>query len=365
MINYQKDGFSHEEVVKKLFGNREVRYEYEIVDRTDHTIGFLSKGSGAISYDSSREIMRTANFDFLKTEILDINMVDERIKPYFCLKMPSGWLRYPLGIFVIEKAEAYNDGSRTVNVNGYDFGILLQSDRIDERLYIPAGALYTNQIEKHVRKLLKNVEVQGANATVKIDSEYEIGTSRITIVNDLLKAINYSPVHFDQNGTAICAKYVFPEAKKTELKYITDKDSIINDGIERGSDIFDIPNKFIRYTENSEGNYLKSVFENNNPDSILSIAQRGRTIADIESVGDIASQEELNLYTKRIAIEKSQAIETVTFKSVNVPLHDYRNCLFLECREMEISGKYIEYAWEMELEVGGSMLHKCKKVVSL
>ena len=139
MLDYTQEGISNEEILKVLKDKRLVKYEYAVINKDGYTIGFLQNGSGYISFDSSREIMRTGTFTFKRTELLDINTVDERIKPYFCIQVQGKWLRYPLGVFVIEKDENLDRGSVYVDATGYDLGLLVKEDKINERHYISAG----------------------------------------------------------------------------------------------------------------------------------------------------------------------------------------------------------------------------------
>lgn len=365
MIDLTKDGFTHEEIMEALEKKRSIKYKFAVVDRYGYTIGFMSNGNGSISHDSTREVMRTGNFVFKKSELLDLNTVDERIQPSMSVNIKDRWLDYPLGVFVIEKNENMDAGTVYVNATGYDLGMLIQGSKTDERYYLPQGVLYTGQAEQILQKSVIRTNVTTSTMALQTEKEYEIGTSDMKIINDLMGAINYNPLHFDNAGTAICDPYIFPEARATDMKYIADAKSVILNGISRGNNAFEIPNRFVRYTENVDGEYLKSVYVNDNPESIVSTINRGRIIYDIERVSDIASQGELDAYTKRIAIEKIQGIESVTFKSLNMPGHDYKNCIYLECEEMGIAGKYIEYGWTMELTPGGSMTHSCRKAVSL
>ena len=131
------------------------------------------------------------------------------------------------------------------------------------------------------------------------------------------------------------------------------------------SNRFDIPNKFVRYVENVDGSYLVSRYINQDPNDIFSTINRGRVITDISSVPDISSQNELDNYVKRCAVASMTVNDKVIFKTLNMPGHGFKNCIFLEIKEQNIYGKYIENGWEMDLRAGGEMTHRCVKAVKL
>ena len=151
--------------------------------------------------------------------------------------------------------------------------------------------------------------------------------------------------------------------RATELEYMTDDKSLILPDASQLTDYYNVPNVVVRYLDNPESGSLRSVYTNDNPDSLVSTVRRGRKIVDVESVDDIADQATLDAYTKRIAIEKSQAYDSVNLTTGLMPVHGYQNCLFLRHDDLNIRTKYIEYGWSMELAVGGRMDHQLKRVM--
>ena len=195
--------------------------------------------------------------------------------------------------------------------------------------------------------------------------EWAPGTSRLQIANDILTAINYYPLHFDEYGIPVGKKYVFPESQSIDMYYKTGKESIILPNSNLTSNRFEIPNKFIRYLENPDCEYLTSSYINDDPNSKYSITNRGRTIVDIDAVSDMASQEELDNYVKRCAVASMSVTDQVVFRTMNMPGHGFKNCLYVEIDELEMREKVIETGWEMDLAVGGEMIHKCTRVVNV
>lgn len=366
-INLAQDIYTHEQVDKMLRGDREVRYEYTIRDKNNKTIGSLTNASGSISFDSTTEIMRTCSLTAKRSELLDINTIDERIIPYFCLLAPNGrWLKYPLGVFLINPSATLNNKSVYISVDGYDLSRIAYDIKLENTATYREGSVYTSSISNRLGAIYTNYDVI-ADATLKnpTDVEYEIGSSELETINAMLDAINYYPLYFDENGMAHAEPYIFPEDRKVQIQYSADNKSIIYDGVSQSTNIFDIPNRFIRYTDDSDHEPFRSEVTVTDATIPSSTVNRGRIITDIQSVDDIATQIELDNFTRRAAINASQHSEALEFETVNMPCHGFKNCLQVRCEDMDIDGKFIEYAWELDMSIGGKMKHQCYKVVTI
>lgn len=366
-INYAQDIYTHEEIDRMLRSNREIRYEYVIKDKNNKTIGSLTNASGSISFDSTSQIMRTCNISAKRNELVDINTVDERIVPYFCILAPNNtWLKYPLGTFIINPSAQLNNKSVYISVLGYDLAKLALDIKLENTATYPKGSIYTASIANRLGSIYDNYDIISDIKLINpTDIEYEIGSSEIDTINSMLNAINYYPLYFDENGLPHAEPYIFPEDRRIQIEYSADNKSIIYDGVSQESDLFETPNRFIRYTDDSDHEPLRSEITVTDASIPSSVVNRGRVITNIESVEDVATQIELDNLTRRAAIDASQHSESLSFETVNMPGHGFKNCLHVRCEDMDIDGKYIEYAWDMDLSIGGRMKHQCYKAVSI
>lgn len=366
-IDLSQDIYSHDEVMRMLKRDREVRYEYVIRNQYNQTIGSLSNATGSISFDSTREIMRTCSITAKRSELMQISSVDYRVVPYFCILAPNRhWLRYPLGVFIINPSAALNNRSVYISVDGYDLAQIAYDAKLEDAVFYAEGAVYTSSISNRIGAIYSNYDVTAnPNLTNPADVEYEIGTEELTVINSMLDAINYYPLYFDENGIAHAEPYIFPEERSIELEYSADNKSVIFDGVSQASNLFSIPNRFVRYTDDPDHDPLRSAVTVTDPSIPSSTVNRGRIITDIQAVKDIATQTTLDNLTRRAAITASQHTETLEFSTVNMPAHGFKTCLQFRCEDMGIDAKYIESAWEMDLVPGGRMTHKCDRAVTI
>jgi hypothetical protein len=189
---------------------------------------------------------------------------------------------------------------------------------------------------------------------------------KLTAINEILTAINYTSLQFNAFGVAVSRPYVLPTERTPTEIYKTDQISVIRPGATQTYDYFNAPNVVIRYLSSPDrSSTLISIVENNNPASPLSTVSRGRRIVNISAVNNIANQEELDKYTKREAINIMQRFGELSFTTADMPHHEIEDCLYIIHNGLGIAETYIEQSWSMQLEVAGEMQHKARRVVPM
>lgn len=364
-MNISIDGFTDEELLTGLLStSRIVEYRYIIEDVNDVAIGTAEVSDGVISYDSKSDIMRTFSGTLKSSDLINIDSVDYRIVPIMRLKMGDLWAEWPLGKFIINPSMSGNRYETSIRITGYDNGKILMDDKADRFIHIGAGAVYTSFVSQILADVYGIYEVPAAAITKSYDQEWDAGTSKLEIVNTLLDSIGYTKLYFDEYGTPTAEEYVDPYQRMIDMSFIANEKSVISDSVQVSTNKFEVPNKFVRYTENVDSDYLISVYVNDDASSPYSTVSRGRLIVDSRSVHDIASQADLDAYTIKAAAEAMQAVETLTFSTINMPGHGYRDCMLVKIDQYGIEGKYVETGWEMSLTSNGTMKHKCERVIT-
>ncbi|WP_143318929.1 hypothetical protein [Clostridium sp. HBUAS56010] len=367
MYSLAQETYTHNDVLNMLQSDRSINFRYELLDKNEIKIKDLENVKGNIRFDSSQEIMGTASFSIKEIGDMELKSVDLRIRPFMCLQAPTGWIEYPLGTYIMSSPERSKQGSKVVQqVDCYDYSTILKEDKITTRMFVATGTNYVSLVRSIITTAgIKKTNIETSILTVSKVLEFEIGTSKLDIINSLLTAINYEPLHFDNRGYAVSRRYIEPLNRRTEQEYQTNNRSVIKSGAKQSVDMYNVPNIFIRYTNDPDGAELKSQYINDSVASPISTINRGRNVVDIESVDDVADQTTLNDLVRRIAIEKSQTYDAVILPTALMPHHSYRDCVFVGESGLGVGNKYIEYAWEMNLVVGGTMTHTLKRVVKL
>ncbi len=359
--------YSTDQVKKALQSNRTIKWEYLLLDKNNRKIDTLRDITSSYGMNAEAEIKGTARFEINEADIKEINFFSERIKPLFCLKIDQNWLKWEQGIYLPNSPNRTEQkGSIYRNIEAYDQGVILNEDRVDNRFLIAKGTPYTSIIRSLILSSgLIDVSIQESELELSIDKEYEIGTSKLEIINDLLLSINYNSVWFNHRGTCMITKFIPGKERNYDYVYATDSESIMPYGATEILDYFNVPNKFVRYVENPETDYLISTFINEQASNKLSTVSRGRTITDIQSVTDIADQETLDSYVRKVAEEKSLIYGGFNYTSLVMPHHSFMDCLLFRNNNLGVSQKVIETAWSIDTTGAGTMSHTCKKVIEL
>ncbi|MDO5716065.1 MAG: hypothetical protein Q4P25_05760, partial [Tissierellia bacterium] len=253
------------------------------------------------------------------------------------------------------------------NIEAFDPCQILLEDKLTDRLYVKKGSNYNTIIKQIVQSAnIFKIQLIDNDYKVSRDREFELGTPKIDVVNELLSEINYTNIYSDETGTLIAKPYILPVMREIQHIYKVGIDAkIIYNTIKDDVDLFNLPNVFIGIVSNSEETPIVSKYINSNPASPISTVSRNRNIVEVINVNDIANDKILDGYIKRVAYEKSNGHSNVEFETLNEPNHSYGDCIYLEEKELNISHKYIEMEWSMDLTAGGKMKHKARRIIIL
>lgn len=368
--------YTDDEVIDALtgrYGTRTMSYRY---DRLSSTNTYLEPcdwvSGGSVANNALADIKRTAKFTILDRG--GINYARDRLRPWARLTMPSdgvrrGYVEWPLGVFLLSSpARDLDDvGIVTREVDAYDQLVVLRQDKVTDRYAIAAGTAYTTAITTLITSVggITALIVPSA-LTLPAAVEWEPGTTKLRILNDLLGAINYGSAWFDELGRLICRPYQSPADRAIEYTYDDTTASVRTGKAGQTLDLFEVPNKWVGIVSEADRPVLRSEYTNVNPASPTSTVSRGRTIvADPLTELDAADQTTLDAKIARLAFEASQVYEGVKFDTAVMPFHSNADVFALKIPGLAIDGKYSEHTWSFDLAVGSTMSHVVRRVVTV
>lgn len=367
-MDLSRDGYSHNEIKKVLHSsNRQVDFRYELLDEFNQKKrDLMNVTSAEISQSMLAQIKRTARFSLIEDNH-PIDYLRSRIKPYMRLKMSTGWVEFPLGVFLLS-TPVRKDSLQSVEreIEAYDLTLILLDDMFTDRYSIPEGTNYYDAIiQILIGAGITYYNLERTDKVLPRTIEFDPGTSKLEAVNGLLSQFNFTPIYVDEEGYFVSRLYVSPSERAIDYEYLDDNKSVIFIGSEAELDTFNIPNVFTVVRTNEEEEPLTSTFINDKLESPLSTINRGRIIVDFRTIENIADQEALDEYVKRIAVASSQVYGRLRFRTALMPFHSYANVLRYRYNSLNIDGKYLELNWSMSLKVGSEMQHELREVVSL
>jgi len=136
-------------------------------------------------------------------------------------------------------------------------------------------------------------------------------------------------------------------------------------GLQNSLDLFSVPNQWTVVASNADTVPLTSTYTNSNVNSPTSTVNRGRTISAYITIDTIADQASLDAYVQTLAFQASQVFGYIKMSTALMPMHSYNDVLQINYSSLNISDKYSETGWSMDLAIGGKMTHDVRKVVQI
>lgn len=301
--------------------------------------------------------------------VITINGADSEILGYdpAPYEVPAAWAEWPLGIFLLSTPKRNIDAIHVRrDVDAYDQLIVLKDDKVEDRYTVVTG---TNVVTA-VQTLLESAgftkfNLVSTEETVPVDMEWEPGTEKLKIINELLTSINYRSLYFSGSGLPVARPYQRPDERPTEYTYASDSLSVLKPQVESGIDLFKVPNKWIAIVSEPDRPEMKATYTNDNPASPTSTVSRGRTILEVLASQEATSQEVLDGLVQKAAFNASQVYEHLKIDTALMPHHEDQDLISVDYDRLGALTQYVEHTWSMNLAAGQTMKHELRRVVSV
>jgi hypothetical protein len=361
--------YSDQAVIEALqgkYGGRTIDFRYERLSSANVKLSDLTGMlSGSVAYAVLDDIKRTGSFE-LRDGVDVIDYLKDRIKPYVRLQMPDGgWVEWPQGVFLLSspKRVLHTTGEVGRSVTAYDQLVVLSGDLTSDRYSIPAG----RRFDAAILDIAAGFTIS-LTPTVKVLPaawDYPPGTSKLSILNDLLGAINYRGAWFDENGVLICQPYVLPDTVSPGYTYATDSTSVIVGDVQQDLDLFAVPNRWTLVVSDTDQPALSSTVTNSSATSPTSTVSRGRVISQLLDGQTAADQATLDALAAKQAYQDSQVYEHVEFQTAIMPFHSNADVLGVSVTGLQLgSVKFEEMSWGFDLKAGALMSHTVRRTIS-
>lgn len=331
-------------------------FKYRLIKTNGATYDLQCVDSASIDYDSESALKQSATITITQTHNEVLNIKDK----IQIIHVLNG-IETPLGTFLMSTpSKQLYDTHKIYTIDCWSTLWLLGINKIDNRYLVPKGTQVVMEIRRIMEVLKYPINITDSTASTNVDIEFVVGTSYLTMINELLKVINYNSLYIDGEGVYTSTPYRDPQVRKPEIIYDEDNvDNIIIPLCTQDIDLFNIPNKFVRYVNNPTVQ-LRAIYENNNPQSITSTANAPLNV-DVEEVTDATDLQTLYDVCKRKCQEVNSTFSIVEIQTAINPIHGNENCIGLKLNT--IDSKFIEAQWSIDCSTGGLMNHILKEVV--
>lgn len=340
--------------------NKTPTFRFDIVENGVCIGQAFALNKPSVKCDSDAEVKLSLSGEFV-LNIQDPNWLKARIKPYLII----GGKESSLGEYLISQADDCTDkkGVKFWQIKGMDLGRIPQRSRTEKRVLFQAGQRYTDIVQSILLELgISRIIAIQSDATLKNDrADWEIGTSRLEVINSLLKEINYQSLWFDTEGNARIQPHRQVDGTVIDHRYESGELSQIKPQVDISSDIYKAYNVFTAMVSSPEYEEpMIAVSVNDIPTSRISTVNIGRVQAPIEKLDDIANQEELQKYVDNLRFQSMCSTETISFRTA-LNQHQVRDIVSIH--HPQASGIYQETQWKMTLSFDGEMTHTAQRVV--
>lgn len=284
-----------------LYNDRSTSYRWEVLTHfngVDQLVGLLDgAAAGSLNWTQNASVKGAGKLAVTDLEsaapgllrVADLSLESVRLRP---VRLIKGLPEDPLGIFLVSAAtEQWTGTGRVWSLELLDRCTVPAQDKIEGSFSVPAGA----RILRTVRDILLS-----SNEYIEIDSSstlatstgmvWEAGTSKLTIINDLLDVAGFNALWIDGYGNFQLTPRVLPANRSLtydllgvprELK--DGEQSIYQPEWTRDKDSFEVPNKVIavQAAGGVSSAALVGVWTNEDPSSPYSYASRGRWIPHV------------------------------------------------------------------------------------
>lgn len=327
---------------------RVTRFKFYLLDRNERVIGTLDnvKAGGSLSWSAAASVKGSGSITLTRPGSGDAPQPDwlnDRIKPVMVIAgfdpdssgddvAPVTEVEQPLGIWLAAKPkDAFSDTAVTGEVELTDkTGILDQDVWSDADGHV---GTYTAEKGSNVVALVRDLitatgETVGAISNdptvLTSDLTWDVGTTRLKIINDLLDAGGFFSLYTDLYGQFQASKYRAPADRPVAFQalgpFVRSDRSVMSPDFDRERDIYAVPNRYVAITQgDGEAEGLVGVATNTDPDSPFSYPSRGRWITAVATGVEAVDQAAADTYAARQLRGATQVTSTFSMKHLILP----------------------------------------------
>lgn len=287
-------------------------FEYYVIDPSTWKDKDLLRNvkSCSINRESTADTLGSANID-----VVDL-IGEDYIRIYLIVIQNGVKEKFPLGTFIVQTPSSSFDGRmRIVTMDAYT-PLLELTETMPPIGY---SVLKNTNIMKTAYDIIRDnlrapvVKTEADNVLFH-DFVANVDDKWMTFVKDLLANANYS-LNLDEMGRVLFAPKQNIESLQPIWTYQDDNSSILYSDITMDHDLYGIPNVVeVLYSNGSDKFYAR--VENKDPNSQLSIPNRGREIIHRDSKPNIigtSSQLQVSKYAEQLLKDLSSVEYTISY----------------------------------------------------
>lgn len=305
-------------------GPRRPRWSFQLLDRSDWELGELD---GALTSSGSIELVALSRLGGSgKLTLADvgqtIDWMSHRVQAVYDPGIP-GADPWPVATMLLSSpTEKHTATGRVFEVGLLPKTVVIDEDRVEAAFSLAAGTPIIETVVQLIQSTGETrIAVTPSAATLSNPQLWPAGTSKLTIVNDLLQAAGYWSLWCDGAGMFRIEPYRAPADRAVAFEFAAGDASIYRPDWSREQNLSAVPNRFIVVGQGSdEEPPLVGLAENDDPDSPFSFQARGRWIPAIEEGVEGDSQQVFDQLAQRRLLDAMSPVAKLAVTHAIVPL---------------------------------------------
>ena len=286
-------------------------WEFWLLDRDDQPLHLLDGVNGGRMEVVARDTLGGSGSISIDERGQGIDWMSHRIQAVY----NNGVESWAAGTFLFTSPTDQHSSTTLT----YDGGLLTKmnnpnSDRVDDRYSIDAGVPVIPAVVTLLQSTGETrIAVTDSDAVLSAPLTWEPGTTKLTIINDLLTAVGYWSLWCDGSGQFRVEPYVRPQDRPVLYEFEHGPRSVHYADWSREQDASDVPNKVILTTRgDDETEGMVGIATNENPDSPYSFQERGQWLPAEPETVEAASQQVLDDMAARRLLDLMSPVARVT-----------------------------------------------------
>lgn len=299
-------------------------FEVWLLTRDLHPIRKIERfNGGTITGNLHSEIRWGATITLINPEITGPDWNQYRLQIMHVAHTPSGRVETPLGVFVVvgEKiTDNTSEGGRETDLTLCDATILLKDSKTaGTETYTAASTVRQSVFSQLLTAGATRVNIAASDEKLRAPLTFEPGTSRLSIVNELLKAAGYFALYSAPNGDLRAEKYLPPAQRPIKYRFDPGIEAVHLPSQSWEEEISRVNEIVAISTSSKDTPALTAIARNQLPDSPYSYQNQGRWITEVLTGVEATSQKVLQEYANR-QLEVKTAGKTFTRRVAFTPL---------------------------------------------
>lgn len=303
-------------------GPRRPRWSYRLLDSDDRDLGALEGASGGfVELNAASRLGGRGSLNIKQTG-QEVDWMHHRVRVIYDPGL-AGVDPWPVATHLLTSpTERRSGGGAVFRVETLSKTVVVDEDCVGEVYSLPAGV----QVIPKVVELLHStgetrLAVTPSNATLRNPQVWRAGTSKLTIVNELLQSAGYWSLWCDGSGMFRIEPYVLPANRSIKFDFQAGAAAIHKEDWSREQNLAAVPNRFVVIGMGTDTEPpLVGVATNEDPASPFSYQARGRWITSVEEGVEGDSQAVFDELAQRRLRNANSPVGRLTVSHAIVPL---------------------------------------------